>query len=121
MRVLPETAIPPFFTASQRGFAETWYMLTNVQSLDSHRVRTLNARLVLRELVDVCRLVEDGLIHCFHRESVAQEAVHILENDPIYQARFPEDWRVLRVILREPACFKGDKAPRGVELRVVAE
>jgi hypothetical protein len=121
MRVLPDNSLPPFFTPGQRAFVEAWYSLTNAQSMDSHRVRTLNGRLVLRELVDVCHLVEAGIIHQSHREAIAQEAASVLEDDPIYRTRFPDDWRVLRTVLHDPACWKGDKAPRGVELRVLME
>ena len=121
MRVLPDNSFPAFFTPSQRGFVEAWYTLTNIQSLDSHRIRTLNARLALRELVDVCRLVEAEIIHASHRENVADEAAEILQEDPIYQSKFAPDWRVLRAVLHNPQFCRGDKAPRAIELRVTAE
>jgi hypothetical protein len=121
MRLLPVNFIPAAFTPSQRVFVEAWYSLTNVQSLDSHRIRTLNARLMLRELVEVCRLVEGDIIKAFHREAVASEALVVLEQDPIYLAKFPNDWRVLHAILKKPEFYRGEKAARAVELRVTAE
>src|ERR1700744_6183692 len=110
MRVLPENLIPAAFTPSQRAFLEAWYALTHAESLDSHRVRTLNARLGLRELTQVCQLVENGIIHAFNREAVAGEAATILDRDPISSTRFPSDWRLLRSALGDPEFWRGDKA-----------
>ena len=76
---------------------------------------------MLRELIEVCRLVEADIIKAFHREAVASEALVVLERDPIYRTKFPSDWRVLHAILKKPEFYKGEKAPRGVELRVTAE
>lgn len=121
MRVLPANFMPAAFTAPQRAFVEAWYSLTNAQSLDSHRVRTLNARLVLRELSEVCRLVEAGVIKPFHRQGVAEEAAIVLESDLLFQQDFSFDWRALRTLLHAKECWSGKGAPRGVELRVTAE
>ncbi len=120
MRVLPENFMPPAFTPSQRAFVDAWFSLTNDQSLDSHRVRTLNARLVLRELVDVCRLAEAGVISPFHRKAVAEEAFSVLERDPLFAGKFADHFRVLRRMLRNPEYVDGKPPPRAVELRVAA-
>jgi hypothetical protein len=119
MRVLPENFMPAEFTVSQRAFVDAWYSLTHALSLDSHRVRTLNARLVLRELVDVCRLVEAGVISAFHRKAVADEAFIILERDPLFASRYPDHFGLLRRMLRNPQ-YVDAKAARPIELRIAA-
>jgi hypothetical protein len=118
MRVLSENFMPATFSPSQRAFVDAWFSLTHAQSLDSHRVRTLNARLVLRELVDVCRLAEAGVISTFHREAVADEAYSVLERDPLFAGKFDGHFRVLKRMLRNPEYVKGKPPPRAVELRI---
>jgi hypothetical protein len=118
MRVLPENFMPPAFTPSQRAFVDAWFSLTHAQSLDSHRVRTLNARLVLRELVDVCRLAEAGVISTFHRKAVAEEALSVLDRDPVFASKFADHLRVLKRMLRNPEYVDGKPPPRAIELRI---
>jgi hypothetical protein len=121
MRVLPENACPAFYTDTQRAFVEAWFSLTDSQSLDTHRARTLNACLVLQELAVVCHLVEDGIISPLHRREVAVEAAEILDQDPVYRQLLPNDYRVLKRMLGDPNWSGGKNAARGTALRLALE
>jgi hypothetical protein len=84
-------------TPDQRFFASCWFNMIHEHSLDSHRVRTMNPRNILRELLRMY-----GLQHPNDedRTMVRAEALPILSVDPVLRhASFIETTRILIVLL----------------------
>jgi hypothetical protein len=68
-------------TPNQKAFMEGWYNMVHESSLDSHRVRCMNARNVLRETLalssrNLPKIEQD-------QAAVALEALGILRSDPV--------------------------------------
>jgi len=79
MRIDPKAKNIPL-TARQHFFASCWFNMVHQHSLDSHRVRTMNPRNVLRELL---RMHEAAHPNDEDRGMVRDEAIVVLCADPI--------------------------------------
>jgi hypothetical protein len=79
MRIDPKAKSIPL-TVRQHFFASCWFNMVHQHSLDSHRVRTMNPRNVLRELI---RLYEAGHANDEDRAMVRDEAIVVLSGDPV--------------------------------------
>jgi hypothetical protein len=77
MRIDKHTAVLDL-TADQRFFVSCWYNQVHQYSLDSHRVRTMNAVSILNELL---RLLEVSHANDNDRAIVRAEAAGILQED----------------------------------------
>lgn len=90
----------------ERFFVELWYGMTHMRSLDSHRVRCLNARTIVRELADELQI---GLIDEPELGALCEEAREILRDDPVVQRRFGVGLAVVEPSLKNPPIQKPDK------------
>lgn len=89
MRFVPRTEISiPRFQPHELLFLDCWYGLTHEKSLDSYRVRCLNARSVVREL---CDEVTEGRIDQPEFQGLCGESLAILQSDPILALFFRAD------------------------------
>src|SRR5271170_1695538 len=66
-------------TADQKFFVSCWLNMVHQHSLDSHRVRTMNPRNILREIL---RLYDLAHASDEDRTMVCDEALLVLKNDP---------------------------------------
>jgi hypothetical protein len=82
VRVDPKAREIPL-TPRQHFFASCWFNMVHQHSLDSHRVRTMNARNVLRELL---RMYEATHANDEDRTLVREEAIVILSGDPVVRS-----------------------------------
>jgi hypothetical protein len=69
-------------TPRQHFFASCWFNMVHQHSLDSHRVRTMNPRNVLRELL---RMWDAAHANDEDRAMVRDEAIVVLSGDPVLQ------------------------------------
>jgi hypothetical protein len=79
MRIDPKARDIPL-TVRQHFFASCWFNMVHQHSLDSHRVRTMNPRNVLRELL---RMYDAGHANDEDRAMVRDEAIGVLSGDPV--------------------------------------
>lgn len=101
----------------ERFFVELWYGMTHLQSLDSYRVRCLNAHGVIRELNEELQI---GRLNDSELESLCSEATEILQNDPVMAKHFNAEKRALLPLLAKPP--KGKKGSKDEqELRYVTQ
>ena len=99
----------------ERFFVELWYSMTHMRSLDSHRVRCLNARTIVRELADELQI---GLIDEPELSTLCDEAREILSDDPVVQRRFGVGFAIVEPLLKNPPIQqpeKGKNKPEPVE------
>ena len=82
---------------AHRLFISCWYSLVHQQSLDSHRVRCMNALNILEELQRLIPKALRGIELDIKRS--AEEALDILESDPVVKDRFSMHLGRLRPIL----------------------
>jgi hypothetical protein len=83
----------------EKFFLELWHGMTHEASLDSHRVRCLNARTIIRELkeeIEIGRARTDDIL------ALCKEAEEILESDPVVGGSFPRHVGVLKPLLAKP-------------------
>ena len=109
------------FEQHEMLFLDCWYGLTHDRSLDSYRVKCLNARSIVRELcdeLDIGRLDEPE----FH--GICNEALSLLQSDPIASSAFGKGLAALEPILKTPPSISGgsqkkekDKSERLTHLR----
>ena len=92
---LDKARLPPH----ERYFLELWYSMTHMQSLDSYRVRCMNSRTIVRELSDELRI---GLIDDSELIGLCEEALAILSGDPIVEAHFALNLKVIQPFLATP-------------------
>jgi hypothetical protein len=84
---------------NEKFFLELWHGMTHEASLDSHRVRCLNARMIIRELKEEIEIgrarPDDVLVLC-------NEAEEILSCDPVAGESFPRHIGILKPFLAQP-------------------
>src|SRR2546427_7417601 len=73
------------FAAHEQFFLELWHGMTHETSLDSHRVRCLNARMILRELDQELRIARAAPEEL---QEICAEAEEILARDPLVRQSF---------------------------------
>jgi hypothetical protein len=79
---LDENAIGLSLTEAQHYFVSCWHNVIHEQSLDSHRIKTMNPRNILRELI---RIVSAPHANDADRDMVRKEAELILKGDRVLQ------------------------------------
>lgn len=91
----------------QRFFIQTWYSLIHRNSLDSHRVRCMNALNILREIFDLFQKPKlPGVFKDIRK--TAEEALAVLERDRVIARHFYDRFQNLKPLLVEIA--KDDKS-----------
>jgi hypothetical protein len=93
----------------ERLFVELWHSMTHMLSLDSYRVKCMNARTIVRELSEELRI---GLITDPELKALCVEAAEILASDPIIKASFTAGNRAIAPFLSSPPNAKDPKANR---------
>ena len=105
MRFVPRNEIANAkFQPHELLFLDCWYGLTHEKSLDSYRVRCLNARTVVRELCDeVC----EGRIDQPEFQGLCSESLAILQSDPALDPSFSRGLAAIRPFLESPPHLPG--------------
>ena len=85
-------------------FLDCWYGLTHMRSLDSYRVRCLNARTIVREL---CEELAIGRLDEPEFQGICQEALFLLQNDSVISTAFPKSLGFLSPLLETPPSLQG--------------
>lgn len=85
-------------------FLDCWYGFTHERSLDSHRVRCLNARTILREL---CDELESGRLDEPEFCGICEEALSLLQSDPVVASEFAKSYAIVAPLLKEPPALSG--------------
>src|SRR6266699_3568701 len=83
----------------EKFFLESWFGMTHELSLDSYRVRCLNARGIVRELnleLATGRLAAEDL------KDLCDEAIEILGRDPLIQVHYSRHHGFLVPFLQRP-------------------
>lgn len=83
----------------EKFFLELWHDMSHEASLDSHRVRCLNARTIIRELnqeIQIDRARPDDVL------ALCKEADEILGCDPVASESFPRHLGILKPYLAQP-------------------
>lgn len=70
-----------------RLFIQRWAELFHWRTIDSYRVKFLNAFRSLQEVLDVCEALLAGSISAAHLVPTAEEAATLLDKDPVLRAR----------------------------------
>lgn len=105
MRFVPTARIKcKQFEPHELLFLDCWYGLTHDKSLDSHRVKCLNARTVVREL---CEELEIGRLDDEEFFAICSEASSILECDIVINVCFPKGTAALLPFLASPPLLPG--------------
>lgn len=73
--------------AALRMFIQRWAELFHRWTIDTYRVKFLNAFRSLEEVRSVCDEVLSGLVSDMHLVPAAEEAAALLKQDPVVQAR----------------------------------
>ncbi len=84
---------------NEKFFLELWHGMTHESSLDSHRVRCLNARTIIRELneeIQIGRARSDDVL------ALCNEAGEILACDQVVDGSFPRHIGILKPLLAKP-------------------
>jgi hypothetical protein len=109
MRVLnlreSETKIQPH----ERFFVELWYGMTHKETLDSHRVRCLNSRTILRELNEELAILQYRSDHGLTADALkglCSEALELLQQDPVIRKHFAKHFRILEPLLKTHPSFE---------------
>ena len=87
------------FLAHEKFFLELWHGMTHEASLDSHRVRCLNARTIIRELDQELRI---GRAKPDEIQDLCAEADEILARDPLSANSFARHLGLLQPLLKTP-------------------
>jgi len=86
----------------QRFFIQSWFSLVHMNSLDSHRVRCMNALNIIDELVDLCSSEKSGFPKIKDEITrVALEVADIIKDDLIVQDHFSLHWKKIEPLLRD--------------------
>ncbi|WP_233008028.1 hypothetical protein [Rheinheimera faecalis] len=93
------------FTPSQLFFLGCWYNMTNISSLDSYRVKTINP---LNAIEEMSKMFNISISNNSDIEMVYSEAKHVLTSDPLLKLehRFQETIIYLIEHLKKPAAEK---------------
>jgi len=91
----PTTAL----AAHEKFFLELWHGMTHELSLDSHRVRCLNARTIIRELDQELRI---GRAKPDEFQELCAEADEILSRDPLVATSFVRHLSLIQPLLKTP-------------------
>ncbi|MFP4106351.1 MAG: hypothetical protein ACLFVU_09705 [Phycisphaerae bacterium] len=106
MRILPISKLDAAeLEPHQRLFVELWYGMTHQNSLDSYRVRCLNAHGIVRELDWE---LDAGLVNDTELKALCEEAAEILSADPVILEFFAAQWSIVKPMLADPP-----KVPKG--------
>lgn len=104
-------------TPDQRFFTSCWFNLVHQHSLDSHRVRTMNPRNILREML---RIYELPHANEEDRTMVCDEALLVLSADPVLkQPAMAKTSAALLELLRPDS--KGKRHNEGLVQHVARE
>lgn len=108
--------VPPQLASLSNGnqciFVMCWYSLVHQHSLDSHRVRCMNARNILNE-------VQSLLSKPFASDDIklsAAEALEILGNDPVFVEEFHRHYIRLQPLLQILAQKQKDQTERAKQM-----
>lgn len=109
MRLLSSKNPVPF-APSEQFFLELWHSMTHERSLDSHQVRRLNARTIVRELdqeLRIGRISQDDLL------ALCAEADETLVRAPLVAQQYPRHLVLIQPFLKDPPEIPkaGDKKP----------
>ncbi len=110
MWVIPSNRVSTgLFEPHEALFLDCWYGFTHDRSLDSHRVRCLNARTILREL---CDELEKGRLDEPEFCGICEEAVSLLQNDPIVASEFTKSYASISPLLKDLPALRGSSQKR---------
>jgi hypothetical protein len=98
--------------AHERFFLELWYGMTHEASLDSHRVRCLNSRTIIRELDQELQI---GRARPEEFEDLCAEADEILGRDPLVAGAFGRHFGLLQPLLKKPPLLDEKKKDAAAE------
>ncbi|AMV35265.1 hypothetical protein VN12_24280 [Pirellula sp. SH-Sr6A] len=105
MRFVPRNAIANLkFHPHELLFLDCWYGLTHEKSLDSYRVKCLNARTVVHEL---CDEISKGRIDQPEFQGLCSEALAILQGDPAISPSFSRGFAAIKPFLESPPHLAG--------------
>jgi hypothetical protein len=104
--------------AHEKFFVESWHGMTHELSLDSHRVRCLNTRAILRELNLELR---SGRLAVEDLTDLCEEASEIISLDPLAAAAYPRHHRLLLPFLQKPPQIPDEKKKEAEVDRVFRE
>lgn len=99
----------------EKFFLELWFGMTHEISLDSHRVRCLNARTILRELDQELRI---GRAKSDELQDLCAEAEAILSRDPLVGASFARHLGLVQPLLTAPSFLDDKKKDPGQEQKL---
>jgi len=100
MRYFPRTETSnQEFQPHELLFLDCWYGLTHEKSLDSYRVKCLNARTIVREL---CQEVAEGRIDQPEFQGLCNESLAILRSDPALDPSFSLGLAAIMPFLESP-------------------
>jgi len=100
------------FLPHEKFFLELWHGMTHEASLDSHRVRCLNARTIIRELDQELRI---GRAKPDEIQDLCAEADEILARDPLAANSFARHLGLLQPLLKPPPIVDEKKKEAGQE------
>lgn len=80
------------YSPAEKLFLSVWFSATHIRSLDSHRIRCANARILLKEL---CEELTRGRLSETEYEYLVAEAKELLEGDAIVKKSFSRELAVL--------------------------
>jgi hypothetical protein len=96
--------------AHERFFLELWFGMTHELSLDSHRVRCLNARTIIRELdQELCIALRTGRLKPDEFQELCAEADDILARDPLVASSFARHIGLVQPLVKNPPQFPDEK------------
>jgi hypothetical protein len=120
MRIYAAPSRMTGLTEIQSVFLDAWCSLTHPQSPEYRRARTLNARLALKEFVEVADSVLRGPVSSLHRAEAGKEAAEVLRSDPILSDPRWKRWSGLPSMLSNRQEFTGEKAGKAHILTALA-
>ncbi len=109
MQVLKTRSSAPKFEPHELFFVELWYGMAHDGAMDSHRVRCMNSRTIVRELNEELGI---GLLAPDELKGLCAETLELLERDVVIQKHFGKHLKVLGPLLKDPPAIdersKGD-------------
>jgi hypothetical protein len=106
MNLLSDKPTPHPLAQHELFFLELWFGMTHELSLDSHRVRCLNARSIIREIdheLRAGRLTQEDF------NEMCAEANEILASDPVAASALPRHCGLVSPLLKTPPTITPDK------------
>src|SRR6266516_7560637 len=98
--------------AHEKFFLELWHGMPHEASLDSHRVRCLNARTIIRELDQELRI---GRARPEEFQDLCAEAEEIFGRDPLVTNSFVRHLGLLQPLLKNPPLLDEKKKDAAAE------